>query len=324
MTTSNKEKAVTVQTDSMLTVIERAVSNKDFDVEKLERLFALQERMLAKKAEQEFNESMQWVQGQELRVIKDAKNPATNSSYATLQSLNKILVPIYTDAGFSISFGTADCPVPNHYRITAMVSHRGGHSRNYQCDIPIDDKGMKGNDNKTKTHAFGSTMSYGRRYLTLLIFNIALVDDDGNAGLTKEEREAIEKNSKTVKTVGKREEYLPKEEDEVPMNFDEQESVKDATIRATLLQILRKKLASKQSELDSLRYFKAVKATKGKYKGFVLLAEHQTFETCQLEILESLVKSYDKWYVLVSEWVAANPLTLNLGDYPMTASKGIK
>jgi hypothetical protein len=313
MKTPNKEKAVAVQTNSMLTVIERAVSNKDFDVEKLERLFALQERMLAKKAEQEFNESMQRVQGQELRVIKDAKNPVTNSSYATLQSLNKILVPIYTDAGFSISFGTADCPIQNHYRITAMVSHRGGHSRNYQCDIPIDDKGMKGNDNKTKTHAFGSTMSYGRRYLTLLIFNIALVDDDGNAGLTKEEREAVARKSQPVKTVGKREEYLPKEEeDEVPMNFDKQESDKDATIRTTLLQILRKKLASKQNELDAIRYFKRAKATKGKHKGFVLLAEHQTFETCQLEILESLVKSYDKWYRLVSEWAAANPLTLNL------------
>jgi hypothetical protein len=42
--------------------------------------------------------------------------------------------------------------------------------------------GPKGNQNKTATHGFGSTMSYGRRYLICLIFNITLTneDQDGN------------------------------------------------------------------------------------------------------------------------------------------------
>jgi hypothetical protein len=31
------------------------------------------------------------------------------------------------------------------------------------------------------THGFGSALSYGRRYLKLLIFDIATTDDDGNA-----------------------------------------------------------------------------------------------------------------------------------------------
>ena len=34
----------------------------------------------------------------------------------------------------------------------------------------------------TKTHAFGSGLSYGMRYLLKLIFNVAIsMDDDGNA-----------------------------------------------------------------------------------------------------------------------------------------------
>jgi hypothetical protein len=41
-------------------------------------------------------------------------------------------------------------------------------------------KGAKGGETKTATHGFGSSMSYGRRYLTLLIFNISTTDDDGN------------------------------------------------------------------------------------------------------------------------------------------------
>jgi hypothetical protein len=48
--------------------------------------------------------------------------------------------------------------------------------------MPADGKGAKGNDVMTKTHATGSAMSYGSRYLLKLIFNIAIGqdDDDGN------------------------------------------------------------------------------------------------------------------------------------------------
>ena len=65
-------------------------------------------------------------------------------------------------------------------RITCELSHNAGHSKHFHADIPIDAAGMAGKVNKTPTHAFGSTMSYGRRYLTLMIFDIATEDDDGN------------------------------------------------------------------------------------------------------------------------------------------------
>jgi hypothetical protein len=41
---------------------------------------------------------------------------------------------------------------------------------------------MRGSPNKTAIHGFGSAMSYGRRYLLLLIFNLAMrhEDNDGN------------------------------------------------------------------------------------------------------------------------------------------------
>jgi len=62
------------------------------------------------------------------------------------------------------------------------LSHASGHTRTYSCDMPADGKGAKGNDVMTKTHAAGSAMSYGQRYLLKLIFNVAIgeQDDDGN------------------------------------------------------------------------------------------------------------------------------------------------
>lgn len=169
-------------TGNILAVIARAAADPQVDVTKMERLFALQERMLARQAEEAFNRAMSDCQAEMPKVLRDATNPSTNSRYARLESLNKAAIPVYTRHGFSLSFGSADCPTVDYHRITCVVSHKGGHTRNYQVDLPRDDMGAKGNQNKTKMHGAGSTFSYGRRYLTLLIFNISLVneDDDGN------------------------------------------------------------------------------------------------------------------------------------------------
>lgn len=170
---------------NLMAVIERAAKDPTIDITKMERLLAMQERIVARHAEEEFNAAMSAAQQEMPRVKRDAKNPQTQSKYARLETLNETAIPIYTKHGFSLSFGTADCPVADNLRITCVVSHRGGHSRNYQLDLPNDCLGPKGLPSKTKVHGAGSTFSYGRRYLTLLIFNITLSDedDDGNRGM---------------------------------------------------------------------------------------------------------------------------------------------
>ncbi len=91
------------------------------------------------------------------------------------------LRPIYTKHGFGLSFNTEPGAATDYVRVTCRVS-RGGYSRIYQIDMPADGKGAKGGDVMTKTHATGSAMSYGSRYLLKMIFNISVGDDDdGNA-----------------------------------------------------------------------------------------------------------------------------------------------
>lgn len=170
--------------DNILAVIARAAADPTVDVEKMRQLLEMQERIEAKRAEAAFNSAMSTAQQEMPRVHRDAKNPSTNSLYTRLETLNKEAVPIYTKHGFSLSFGSDDCPIADHIRITCVVAHIGGHCRPYKCDLPRDDMGAKGTPNKTKMHGAGSTFSYGRRYLTMLIFNISLTneDDDGNHG----------------------------------------------------------------------------------------------------------------------------------------------
>lgn len=181
---------------SLLAVIERAATDKTVDVDKMERLLAMHERIVAKQAEAAFNDSMRKAQSEMPIVPKDALNPSTNSRFAKYETLWKAVTPIISANGFSQSFGSGETSLADHYRVQCIVSHTGGHSRTYQADLPADYLGPKGLPNKTKMHGFGSTMSYGRRYLTALIFNIALIgeDKDGNTGQPQQSpRQATEK-----------------------------------------------------------------------------------------------------------------------------------
>lgn len=168
---------------SMLAVIQRAASDPSVDIDKLERLIAVKERMDAKEAETQFNAAMSRVQAQSGRIAADKHNTQTRSMYATYAALDRVLRPIYTQEGLSLSFSTEEAPEGNVGMI-CYVSHSAGHTRTYKAVVPSDGKGAKGGDVMTKTHAFGSGTSYGMRYLLKMIFNVAIGDDpdddDGN------------------------------------------------------------------------------------------------------------------------------------------------
>lgn len=151
-------------------------------VDKLDHLLRLQERVRDTDARKFYNAAMSAAQAEMGRISTDALNPQTRSRYATYGQLDKALRPIYSRHGFSVSFNTADSPLEQHVRVLATVAHSEGHEREFQADIPCDGKGPKGNDVMSKTHAAGSAMSYGQRYLLKLIFNVAIGenDDDGN------------------------------------------------------------------------------------------------------------------------------------------------
>ena len=157
-------------------------SDPNVDIDKMERLLVMRERIAAKEAEQCFNEAMVHAQSRMGRVSADAQNPQTRSKYATYAQLDRAVRPIYTEHGFSLSFNSSPDAPEGSMRVLCYVSHSAGHTRTYQVDMPADGKGAKGNDVMTKTHAAGSAASYGMRYLLKMIFNIAVGedDDDGN------------------------------------------------------------------------------------------------------------------------------------------------
>ncbi len=166
------------------------LAREHVDVDKLDRLMQMHERLLARSAEESFNAAMTDAQTEMRPIAADANNPQTRSKYASYAQLDRALRPVYTNHGFGISFDTGDTTIADHVRVLAYVTHRAGHSRTYKVDMPNDGKGAKGGDVMTKTHATGAAMSYGMRYLLKMIFNVAVGEDDRDGNQVRESRTA--------------------------------------------------------------------------------------------------------------------------------------
>ncbi len=169
-----------VQATNLIQVIERAAVNPDVDIDKMERLLQMKERLDAKAAEQEFSIAMAESQKEMSPIAKDADGES--NKYASYAAIDRVLRPIYTKNGFALSFGTEDGAPELEVRVVCYVSHIAGHTRKVHIDIPADGKGPKGGAVMTRTHATGSAATYGMRYLLKMIFNVAVgeADDDGN------------------------------------------------------------------------------------------------------------------------------------------------
>lgn len=168
--------------NSLIQVIERAAINPDVDIDKMERLLNMQERIVDKQAEQDWNTAMTKAQLAMPIIKPDGENTHTVSKYAKYETINKVIKPIYADNGFSLTFGQGKGDEVN-IKVTCDVAHIGGYTKQYFIDLPPDTLGIGGKRNKTDIHGTASAFSYAQRYLVKLIFNLTISgeDDDGNA-----------------------------------------------------------------------------------------------------------------------------------------------
>ncbi|TYL87389.1 ERF family protein [Bradyrhizobium cytisi] len=162
-------------------VIERAAIDPNFDVDKLERLVAMQEASQQRNADHQFNEALARAEAEMSTISTNANNPQTKSRYATFARLDGEIRPIYTSHGFGIQFNTEPMGEPNMIRVVGMLSN-GMIQRRFQVDMPIVTQGIRGQDMMTRTHATMSAISYGKRGLLVMMFNLAIGDDDDGNG----------------------------------------------------------------------------------------------------------------------------------------------
>lgn len=166
------------QTVGLIDQIERICMNPDMDVTKLVAIVDLQERMLNRQAEQEFQIALAEMQA-DLPIIEKNGNinaklrtgGVMKSKFAKYEDINRAIMPVMKAHGFSLTFATDQDK--SSVVVTGVLRHKGGHKETTRLAIPLDTSGSK-----NIVQSVGSSLSYGKRYVTGALINITTTDDD--------------------------------------------------------------------------------------------------------------------------------------------------
>lgn len=172
----------------LMEVIARAARDPSVDIDKMERLIAMQERVQARDAEVAFSDSFASMQPELPAITKGGQivhKGQVISEFAEWEDINKAITPVLSRFGFSLSFKPAT--VNNMVAVTAILRHRLGFKDEATLPLPTDTSGAK-----NAVQGVGSTLSYGKRYAATLLLNLTTEgdDDDGSAAAPKVQHQA--------------------------------------------------------------------------------------------------------------------------------------
>lgn len=170
-------------------VIARAAADPNTDVDKFERLLALQERMQGAQAKRAYIAAL--IRMKPLLPVIERNGAITirekgtdkiiqSTPYALWEDIDEAITPILTAHGFVLTFRSG-VAADGKITVTGILNHQEGHSDETTIALVSDTTGSKNN-----VQGVGSALSYGKRYSATLLLNIRTKgqDDDGKAGGT--------------------------------------------------------------------------------------------------------------------------------------------
>lgn len=176
------------QSSSIIQMISRIAQDPTVDLDRFERLIAMQERMEARQAERAFTAALSAMQPnlpvvtqRGTIVIRDKTNPKTiiqETPFAKWEDINEAISPHLAEHGFSLSFRAERDG--DRVIVRGILSHKDGHKEETILPLSLDTTGSKNN-----VQAVGSSISYGKRYTAGMLLNITSrasveADDDGH------------------------------------------------------------------------------------------------------------------------------------------------
>lgn len=156
---------------AIIQVIERAALNPDVDIDKMERLLQMHERVLDRQALMAYSAAMAAMQTELPSIVE--RGQGNNGGYATLEDIVDTVRPILQHHGFAVSFRIVT--QERGIEVTGVLMHREGHREETSMLLPADASG-----NKNAVQAFGSSTSYGKRYVLCALLNITTRGQDDN------------------------------------------------------------------------------------------------------------------------------------------------
>lgn len=161
---------------NMLSIIAQAAADPRVDVIKMTALLDLQEKLLNREAQSEFNRALARMNTDDLRVHKNglvSLGPGKPSyKFAKWEDMDRVIRPLMQENGFTLSFDTTTTATGGLVVIGELL-HEGGHSRTARIPLALDT-----GPGRNALQAMGSTVSYGKRYVTEMLLNIVREDED--------------------------------------------------------------------------------------------------------------------------------------------------
>jgi hypothetical protein len=172
---------VTDLSGGLMAIIASAARDPSVDIDKMERLLQMKERVEAREAKSAYTRALAELQtvlpviGERGEILD--KNKRVQSTYALWEDINDAIKPILAEKGFALSFrpqvrdGSA--------LVVGTLSHVAGHSEEGEMALPSDTSGSK-----NAVQAVGSSTSYAKRYIAAALLNLTSrgEDDDGVKG----------------------------------------------------------------------------------------------------------------------------------------------
>ncbi|WDS36198.1 ERF family protein [Pseudoxanthomonas sp.] len=164
--------AIQAEGATLLAVIARAAADPQTDVDKMERLMLMYERVESKRAEAEFASALADMQSR-LPSIGERGDAAGRYKFALWEDINAAIKPILTEYGFALSFRT---DFTDGIAVSGVLTHRSGHKEQTTIKLPADPSG-----NKNAVQAVASSVSYGKRYTAGALLNLTSHGEDDDA-----------------------------------------------------------------------------------------------------------------------------------------------
>lgn len=185
--------AAPAQQTAMLSIIERAAKDPTVDVDKLERLLAIQDKVMADAARTAFMQALARLQADLPQIRKDGRivvKGNERSRYARLEDIDTAIRPLLAAEGFALSFDSSS-PDGKLFTFSCRLMHRDGHSETKTLTLPLDKS-----DYRSDVQSIGSSETYAKRRLIKMHLNIIErdEDDDGNGGqrpVTQEQADTL-------------------------------------------------------------------------------------------------------------------------------------
>jgi len=169
--------AITSETAAVLSLIERAARDPNVDLDKMERLFAMRDRIRAQTAEDAYAAALSEMQPKLPIVDEKGFHEGTKRTYAKWDDVSEALRPVLSAFGFSLQFRSRQ--EPGKVYVTGTLRHRAGHKEETTVELPADTSGQK-----NAVQGVGSSQSYGMRYAAKLLLGLSSRKSDDDDGKT--------------------------------------------------------------------------------------------------------------------------------------------